>query len=96
MPETRAAEKRLKVFISYSRKDFAFAEQVVAALEARGLAPKIAIRDLPTLQEWRRELLSFMKEADAIVFIVSPIHNSKGASARRHAPWDAIRDIHGL
>src|SRR6516225_2189613 len=72
MPETRAAEKKLTVFISYSRKDLAFAQKIVAALEARGLAPRIDTRDLPKLEDWRRELLGFIRDADAVVFIVSP------------------------
>jgi WD40 repeat protein len=73
MAETRGAEeKNLKVFISYSRKDIAFAQRIVAALETRGLAPKIDTRDLPKLEDWRRELLGFIREADAVVFIVSP------------------------
>jgi TIR domain len=73
MAESRAAEnKKLKAFISYSRKDVLFAQRIVAALEARGLAPKIDTRDLPKLEDWRRELLGFIREADAVVFIVSP------------------------
>jgi formylglycine-generating enzyme required for sulfatase activity len=63
---------KLKVFISYSRKDLDFAQRLVSALEARGLAPKIDTRDLPRLEDWRRELLGFIREADAVVFIVSP------------------------
>jgi acyl-CoA synthetase (AMP-forming)/AMP-acid ligase II len=73
MTDTRAAEERkLKVFISYSRKDVIFAQRIVAALDARGLAPKIDTRDLQKLEDWRRELLGFIHEADAIVFIASP------------------------
>jgi hypothetical protein len=72
MAETRTVETKLKVFISYSRKDLAFAERLVAALEARGLAPKIDTRDLPDLQDWRRELLDFIRASDTVVFIVSP------------------------
>ncbi|WP_084251800.1 TIR domain-containing protein [Bradyrhizobium sp. AT1] len=64
--------EKLKVFISYSRKDLSFALRVAGALEARGLSPKIDTQDLPTLEDWRRELLAFIREADAIVFIVSP------------------------
>jgi WD40 repeat protein len=71
MAEAGAGEK-LKVFISYSRKDIAFAQRIVAALEACGIAPKIDTRDLPKLEDWRRELLGFIREADAVVFIVSP------------------------
>jgi hypothetical protein len=71
MTEARADEKKLKVFISYSRKDLAFAQRIVAALEAR-LVHKIDTRALPDLEDWRRELLGFIREADAVVFIVSP------------------------
>jgi hypothetical protein len=41
------------------------AQRIVAALEARGLSPKIDTRDLPKLEDWRRELLGFIREADA-------------------------------
>jgi hypothetical protein len=68
MAETRAAEKRLKIFISYSRRDLSFAQQIVSALEARGVAPKIDMRDLPKLEDWRRELL---EEFVAIYSIVT-------------------------
>jgi len=44
----------------------------VAALEARGIEPRIHMRDLPKLEDWQRELLGFIREADAVVFIVSP------------------------
>jgi tetratricopeptide (TPR) repeat protein len=71
MPETGAVGTKLKVFISYSRKDLAFAEGIVTALEALGLTPTIDTRDLPKLEDWRRELLGFIREADAVVFIIS-------------------------
>jgi hypothetical protein len=73
MVETCAAEdNKLKVFISYSRKDVVFAQRIVAALEARGLAPKFDTRDLPDLEDWRRELLDFIRDSDTVVFIISP------------------------
>ena len=61
----------LRVLISYSRHDRTFAERIVSALEERGLAPRIDTRDLPKLEDWRRELLGFIREADAIVFVIS-------------------------
>jgi WD40 repeat protein len=66
------ATGKLNVFVSYARKDLAFAEQIVSALEARDIAPKIDTRDLPTLEDWKRELSGFIREADAVVSIVSP------------------------
>jgi TIR domain len=71
MPNVQASEK-LKVFISYSRKDLSFSLRIVQALKARGLEPKLDTQDLPTLADWRRELLGFIQEADAVVFVVSP------------------------
>jgi hypothetical protein len=69
---TAATPNRLKVFISYSRRDVDFAQRIVDAIEARGIAAKFDTRDLPVLEDWRRELIGFIREADAIVFIVSP------------------------
>lgn len=63
---------KLRVFISYSRYDVKFALTLFGALEARGLQPAIDTRDLPKLEDWRRELLGFIRESDAVVFILSP------------------------
>jgi hypothetical protein len=68
---TAATPQRLRVFISYSRRDLDFAQRIVDAIEARGIAAKFDTRDLPKLEDWRRELIGFIREADAIVFIVS-------------------------
>jgi hypothetical protein len=67
----KSLDTRLRVFVSYSRRDIKFAERLVAELEARNLTPKLDTRDLPTLEDWRRELLGLIREADAVVFIVS-------------------------
>jgi TIR domain len=66
------APAKLKIFISYSRKDREFARRLGAALAARGLLPRIDERDLPALQDWQRELLSLIQESDVVVFKVSP------------------------
>ena len=66
-----ASDRPLQVFISYARKDLAFAERIATGLESRGLEVKIDMRDLPKLEDWRRELLGFIREADAVVFIIS-------------------------
>lgn len=66
------ASQKLKVFISYSRKDIAFADRLVAALDQRGFEVLIDRRDLPKLEDWERELLGFIRQADTVVYIVSP------------------------
>jgi WD40 repeat protein len=68
-PSSSAA--KLKVFISYSRRDRAFAERLLAALEARGLDVLIDRRDLPIAVEFQQELLGFIRQADSVIFIVS-------------------------
>ncbi|MDX2308596.1 MAG: TIR domain-containing protein [Hyphomicrobium sp.] len=72
MPEAAAKSSALKVFISYSQDDGAFAKKLVEALKTRGLDPKIDTQNLPALEDWQRELLGFIREADAVVFIISP------------------------
>ena len=63
---------RLKVFVSYSRRDLAAADSLVDALEANGVDVLIDRRDLPYGEEWQKELADFMRDADAIVWLVSP------------------------
>jgi hypothetical protein len=69
--EAAPAEK-LKVFISYSRKDLVFALRLVEALEARSLDVLIDTRDLPLAVEFQKELLGFIRQADTVVYVVSP------------------------
>jgi hypothetical protein len=68
MFEARAAEKGLKVCIFYSRKDVAFAQRIVAAFEARALAPKIDTRDHEPLVE-QRDLVCHTAEVISCHFL---------------------------
>lgn len=83
---SRGADQKLKVFISYSRTDREFADRLVAALEARGLHVLIDRRDLPLLEEWQRELSSFIRQADAVVLIVSP-----ASTASEWCEWEVAQ-----
>jgi WD40 repeat protein len=65
-------EQRLKIFISYSRRDIDFADRLVAALDAHGFDVTIDRRNLPKLEDWERELVGLIRAADTVVFIVSP------------------------
>ncbi len=69
--DLREAQK-LKVFISYSRRDMAFADRLVTALESRDIEVIIDRRDLPLLEEWQNELIGFIRKADAVVYLLSP------------------------
>ena len=64
--------RRLKVFVSYSHVDMAFVDGLVPFLEAQDLDVLVDRRDLPYGEEWKPELLSFVQQADAVVFVVSP------------------------
>lgn len=66
-------ERKFKVFISYSLRDSApYAQRLVEALEARGLAAKLDTRDIEFGERWQQQLKDFIRQADAAVFIVSP------------------------
>jgi WD40 repeat protein len=64
--------KKLRLFISYSRKDAALADRLVLALEANDFEVTIDRRDLPYGQEWQKELADFIRASDTVVWLVSP------------------------
>ncbi len=66
------AERRIKVFVSYSRADKAFASDLVLGLAACGFAPYIDRQDIAPGEDWERRLAGLIAEADSIVYIVSP------------------------
>ena len=69
----RSDEGRFKVFISYSRRDSAdFAKRLVEALETHSLAAKLDTRDLEFGEKWQAQLKDFIRQADTIVYVVSP------------------------
>jgi WD40 repeat protein len=70
MAAARKAEK-LRVFISYSRRDATAADAVVAALSARGYEVAIDRRDLPFGEKWQAELAEFIRLSDTVIWLVS-------------------------
>jgi hypothetical protein len=64
--------KKAKVFISYSREDIAFADQLVAALEGIGFDPLIDRHSIPGGEDWKTQLRHMIVEADSVVFVLSP------------------------
>jgi tetratricopeptide (TPR) repeat protein len=63
---------KLRVFISYSRDDFAFADQLVAALAVTGFEPTIDRHEISGGEDWKRRLGGLIREADTVVFVLSP------------------------
>jgi len=72
MIDTGAGEK-LKVFISYSRRDSAaFADELVAGLEYGGFAPFLDRHDIAAGEDWEARLGGLIAQSDTVVFVISP------------------------
>jgi TPR repeat protein len=63
---------KLNVFVSYSRADFEFADQLVAALELAGYKLAIDRSDIHGAEAWKEKLAALIGEADTVVFLLSP------------------------
>src|ERR1022692_461067 len=61
-----------KVFVSYSRKDMAFAQMMVAALGERGFDAFLDKTDIAPGEPWKERLAALIATADTVVFSVSP------------------------
>jgi TIR domain len=62
----------LNVFISYSRDDLGFADQLVAALESCGFDPTIDRHGISAGEDWKKRLGSLIHDSDTVVFVLSP------------------------
>jgi hypothetical protein len=69
-PETD--QSKAKVFISYSRKDMAFADRLEAALKARGFEPLIDRTEIYAFEEWWQRIEALITRADTVVIVLSP------------------------
>jgi formylglycine-generating enzyme required for sulfatase activity len=68
-----ADSQKLKVFISYSRKDSTdFADELVAGLELAGFAPFIDRHDIAAGEDWETRLGGLIQDADTVVYVISP------------------------
>ncbi|MGA8692819.1 MAG: toll/interleukin-1 receptor domain-containing protein, partial [Xanthobacteraceae bacterium] len=69
---TSSDRGKLRVFISYSRDDLNFADQLEAALDLCGFECLIDRHDISRGEDWKRRLGNLISEADTIVFVLSP------------------------
>jgi len=60
------------IFISYSRKDLAFAQKIVDALAENNLDTWIDWKSIPKGEDWEQEIYRGIEEADAFLFLISP------------------------
>lgn len=67
-PQAEAA----KVFLSYSRRDAAFADELVAGLQACGFEAYIDREDIAPGEAWETRLSGLIAEADTVVYVISP------------------------
>ena len=64
--------RKTAVFISYSRKDVAFADRLETALKARGFEPLIDRTEIYAFEDWWKRIEALISRADTIVFVLSP------------------------
>jgi formylglycine-generating enzyme required for sulfatase activity len=70
--EARGKEVKSKVFISYSRKDMAFADRLEAALNARDFEVLIDREEIYAFEDWWKRIEALIGSADTVVFALSP------------------------
>src|SRR5664279_1878232 len=63
---------KARVFISYSRKDMAFAERLEGALQTRGIKPLIDRSEIYAFEDWWKRIEALVTQADTIVMVLSP------------------------
>jgi TIR domain len=63
---------KLKVFISYSRDDLSFVDQLDASLQIGGFETIIDRRDIPAADAWKERLRVLIRDSDTVVFVLSP------------------------
>jgi WD40 repeat protein len=83
-----AADDKLKVFISYSRKDEDFALELLAGLQLAGFEPYLDKHDIAAGEDWEVRLGRLIEAADTVVFVISP---DSITSAR--CAWEVERAI---
>ena len=70
--ETSESAPTARVFISYSRKDMAFADRLEAALKARAFEPLIDRTEIYAFEDWWNRIQALISRADTVVFVLSP------------------------
>jgi TIR domain len=84
MAESTHQGDKLNVFISYSRGDLAFADQLDAALGLAGFETTIDRHGISPGEDWQTRLGGLIRDADTVIFVLSP------SSARsKVCAWEA-------
>jgi hypothetical protein len=65
------SEGALRIFVTYSRRDAAVADQLVDSLVARGFQVTIDRRDIEFGEKWQSELSEFIRLSDTVIWLIS-------------------------
>ncbi|MBV9834837.1 MAG: toll/interleukin-1 receptor domain-containing protein, partial [Alphaproteobacteria bacterium] len=65
-------EERLRVFISYSRRDTDIIDQLAAALDVAGFEPQLDRHGTSAGEEWQARLSEMIARADSVIFALTP------------------------
>jgi len=79
-------DRKLKVFISYSRKDADFAQELLAGLELAGFEPYLDKQDIAAGEDWQARLGRLIEAADTVVFVIS-----RDAVTSERCAWEVER-----
>jgi WD40 repeat protein len=72
MAEAVGQRDKLNVFISYSRDDLQFADQLDAALGLAGVAASIDRQGIFAGEDWQTRLGALIRDSDTVIFVLSP------------------------
>jgi hypothetical protein len=80
---------KLNVFISYSRDDLDFADQLDAALKLTGFDTSID-HTIAGGEEWEKRLVGLIRGADSVVFVLSP-----SSASSKWCNWEVKQAVEG-
>jgi hypothetical protein len=90
MAESAQQSGKLNVFISYSRKDLDFADQLRVALQGFGFGVTIDRDDITGGDAWEKQLTDLIRDADTVVFVLSP-----SSADSRTCAWEVKQAVDG-
>ncbi len=82
------ADRKLKIFISYSRMDEDFAQELLTGLELVEFEPYLDKHDIAAGEDWEARLGRLIEAADTVVFVVSP-----DAISSERCAWEVDRTV---
>src|SRR5271168_5028501 len=72
MDKSADQDGKLKIFIAYSRDDFEFADQLDKSIRLSGFDTTTDRSSISGGEEWMARLGNLIRDADTIIFVLSP------------------------